>query len=144
MDSLLCIAENLLKRKCDGAQRYREFLRQVGEQSLAATEDREARQDQSDQSDQSWLVATLVGAEFGSEFNALTLDVHLRHLTVLEQSALRPTVCEGLVDRAADRSLGVPTSTLNNWKYRGLANLRHFIDSRGSPRGRPPRLGRSA
>ena len=82
VDSLPCIAENLLKRKCDGAQRYREFLRQVGEQSLAATEDREARQDQSDQSDQSWLVATLVGAEFESEFNALALDAHLRHLTV--------------------------------------------------------------
>ena len=79
VDSLPCIAENLLKRKCDGAQRYREFLRQVGEQSLAATEDREARQDQSDQS---WLVATLVGAEFESEFNALALDAHLRHLTV--------------------------------------------------------------
>ncbi len=61
------------------------------------------------------------------ELDARTLDAVLRHLTSEEQSALRLIVCDGLEYQAAARSLGVPVSTINNWKHRALAKLRLLI-----------------
>ncbi|MFM7261741.1 MAG: RNA polymerase sigma factor, partial [bacterium] len=57
----------------------------------------------------------------------------LRQLTNEEQAAVRLIVCEGLGYQAAARSLGVPVSTINNWKYRGLVKLRQLIDTRSEP-----------
>jgi RNA polymerase sigma factor (sigma-70 family) len=53
----------------------------------------------------------------------------LRQLTPSEQSAVRLIVCEGLDYQAAARSLGVPVSTINNWKHRALIKLKQLIES---------------
>jgi DNA-directed RNA polymerase specialized sigma24 family protein len=62
----------------------------------------------------------------------------LCRLTPSEQSAIRLIVCEGLDYQAAARSLGVPVSTINNWKHRALAKLKQIIEEDGlvAPRSR--------
>jgi DNA-directed RNA polymerase specialized sigma24 family protein len=71
------------------------------------------------------------GAVFGDDTDRL--QAVLRQLTDEEQTAVRLIVCEGLDYQAAARSLGVPVSTINNWKYRGLAKLRRLIESSDAP-----------
>ena len=39
------------------------------------------------------------------------------------------TVCEGLSYDEASASLGVPVSTVNNWKYRGINKLKAIAES---------------
>ena len=45
-----------------------------------------------------------------------------------EHEVLRLIVCEGLSYAIAAKVLGVPVSTVNNWKYRALIRLRNHID----------------
>ncbi|MBT5382261.1 MAG: RNA polymerase sigma factor, partial [Phycisphaerae bacterium] len=47
--------------------------------------------------------------------------------------AVRLVVCNGLSYQEAAESLGVPVSTVNNWKYRGLQRLKDMReDNTGS------------
>lgn len=46
-----------------------------------------------------------------------------RRLTANERVAIRLTVCHGLSLKEASEALGVPVSTITNWKYRGLRKL---------------------
>jgi DNA-directed RNA polymerase specialized sigma24 family protein len=41
-----------------------------------------------------------------------------------ERDAVRLVICEGLSYEEASISLGVPVSTVNNWKYRGMNKLK--------------------
>ncbi len=68
-----------------------------------------------------------------SESSTLTvdserLDLAIRHLSIREHEVLRLIVCEGMSYASAARVLGVPVSTVNNWKYRALARLREIIE----------------
>jgi RNA polymerase sigma-70 factor (ECF subfamily) len=122
---LLRIAENLIRRKYERAQRYRVVLERSGMVVSERTED-----------------ARMTGQPGGAgsrepeeiRLDSARLASVLRRLTSEEQSAVRLIVCEGLDYQAAARSLGVPVSTINNWKYRGLAKLRQLIDDSPAPR----------
>jgi RNA polymerase sigma-70 factor (ECF subfamily) len=117
---LLRIAENLIRRKYERAQRYRVVLERSGMVVSDRSEDSRT--------------ACLPGGDGSGEpaespLDSARLASVLRRLTSEEQSAVRLIVCEGLDYQAAARSLGVPVSTINNWKYRGLAKLRQLIDA---------------
>ncbi len=46
-----------------------------------------------------------------------------------ERDAVRLVVCEGLSYDEASASLGVPVSTVNNWKYRGINKLKALAEN---------------
>ena len=48
----------------------------------------------------------------------------LASLPTHERDAVRLVICEGLSYEEASASLGVPVSTVNNWKYRGINKLK--------------------
>lgn len=50
-------------------------------------------------------------------------------LSGAEYQALRMIVCEGMSYEAAAKSLAVRTSTINNWKFRGIQKLREHTGS---------------
>jgi RNA polymerase sigma factor (sigma-70 family) len=116
---LLRIAENLIRRKYERSQRYRVILERSGMVVSDSSEDRCA-------SRMLGGSAGAQGAVFGDDTDRL--QAVLRQLTDEEQTAVRLIVCEGLDYQAAARSLGVPVSTINNWKYRGLSKLRRLIE----------------
>lgn len=64
--------------------------------------------------------------------DAARLEMVLGQLTHEEQAAVRLIVCEGLDYQAAARSLGVPVSTINNWKHRGLSKLKQLVRRSGA------------
>lgn len=119
---LLRIAENLVRRRHGRAQRYREVLERsgrmgpeievIGERSVGA--------------------GTRGVCTESAWSDPERLQSVLCRLTPSEQSAIRLIVCEGLDYQAAARSLGVPVSTINNWKHRALAKLKQIIESDGT------------
>lgn len=117
---LLRIAENLLKRRHERALRYRQVLEQSGFVSgLHGTgEHRGESAGKSSAGHQ---------ARFDLLVDSAQLATVLGQLTREEQAAVRLIVCEGLDYQAAARSLGVPVSTINNWKHRGLSKLKELI-----------------
>ena len=126
---LLRIAENLIRRRHGRAQRYREVLELSGRMVPGSERHGLSRTVSSD------------GARDGSLSAIVDSDrIHavLRLLTPSEQSAVRLIVCEGLDYQAAARSLGVPVSTINNWKHRALVKLKQLIETDG-PRAEPQR-----
>lgn len=52
------------------------------------------------------------------------LDARLARLTEPERDTVRMVICEGKSYQEAAAALGVPVSTINNWKYRGLQKLK--------------------
>jgi RNA polymerase sigma-70 factor (ECF subfamily) len=52
----------------------------------------------------------------------------LSSLPTHERDAVRLVVCEGLSYEEASESLGVPVSTVNNWKYRGVNKLKELSE----------------
>jgi RNA polymerase sigma factor (sigma-70 family) len=52
------------------------------------------------------------------------LDSAMDRLNDHEREAVRFIICEGLTYQDAARSLGVPVTTVNNWKHRGVQKLR--------------------
>jgi len=117
---LLRIAENLLKRRHERARRYRSVLEHSGIVSGVSCGD--AR-------DEGHGGGLLHGhaAQVDGWVDAGRLDAVLAQLTREEQAAVRLIVCEGLDYQSAARSLGVPVSTINNWKHRGLAKLKQLV-----------------
>lgn len=118
---LFRIAENLLRRRYERAQRYRAILDRLGRVAPWAFEDSDAGSGQ--------IVARRSVEESADGAGSRRLEAAFEHLTSGEQSAIRLIVCEGLDYHAAARSLGVPVSTVNNWKHRGIAKLRRLVES---------------
>lgn len=115
---LLRIAENLIRRKHGRVQRFREVLERSGrmvlgiEQAVAWPES-----------------AARPEARVGSLcIDSDCIEGVLHRLSPSEQSAVRLIVCEGLDYQAAACSLGVPVSTINNWKHRALGKLKQIIE----------------
>ena len=125
---LLRVAENLIRRRHGREVRYREVLARSGKavqpdaECGAAPSVLEGSRDE--------------GASAGRD--GARIHAVLRLLTPCEQSAVRLIVCQGLDYQSAARSLGVPVSTVNNWKHRALAKLKQLIES-GSPPDRAVR-----
>lgn len=117
---LLRIAENLIRRRHGRAQRYREVLELSGRMVPGSERHGFSRAVSSDGTrDESR--STVVDSD--------RIQAVLRLLTPSEQTAVRLIVCEGLDYQAAARSLGVPVSTINNWKHRALVKLKQLIES---------------
>ena len=62
------------------------------------------------------------------------MDAALAGLPTHEADAVRLVVCKGLSYEEASASMGVPVSTINNWKYRGVQKLRACADESGTLR----------
>lgn len=99
---LIKIADNLIKRRYNKNQRFNRFL-ECAEDLAPSTVGRDA---------------PVVEVDRGE------LDRHLSHLSPSEADAVRLVICEGLSYQEAAESMGVPVSTVNNWKYRGLQKLK--------------------
>ncbi|MFM1823524.1 MAG: hypothetical protein RI967_1790 [Planctomycetota bacterium] len=118
---LLRIAENLLKRRHERAERYRTVLDRYGmvvpgRAGLAGSTEAESP-----------TVGRMRSDRVVPDAGELQAAMHA--LTREEQTAIRLIVCQGLDYQAAARSLGVPVSTINNWKHRGLAKLKDLVGS---------------
>jgi len=115
---LIKIADNLIKRRYNKNQRFNRFLECAEEMAPAMTGRR----------------VPVV------EVDREELDRHLSHLSPSEADAVRLVICEGLSYQEAAASMGVPVSTVNNWKYRGLQKLK---DKYTESSGDQPRLAAS-
>ena len=125
---LLRIAENLLKRRHGRAQRYREILAVSGRVGPGA-QDAVGQQGAGAQHSDARSLIDGIDPE--------RIEAVLQMLTPAEQTAIRLIVCQGMEYDAAARSIGVPVSTINNWKHRALTKLKRFVEGseqRGSGR----------
>ncbi len=131
---LLRIAENLLRRRHGRAQRYREILTEIFVDSGRVGPGHDEVDGRHCANARATDTRSLV-----DEIDSERLDAVLKLLTPSEQSAVRLIVCQGMDYDTAARSLGVPVSTINNWKHRALTKLKQFVE--GSDRagsGRRP------
>jgi len=60
--------------------------------------------------------------------DAEDLESALTRLSDCEKQAVRFIVCDGISYEEAAASLGVPVTTVNNWKYRGIKKLEEYFD----------------
>jgi len=61
------------------------------------------------------------------EVNSDELVRAIGQLSPNERDVIKLIVCQGLSYSAAAKVMGVPVSTVNNWKFRALSRLREFI-----------------
>jgi RNA polymerase sigma factor (sigma-70 family) len=59
------------------------------------------------------------------------MAARLDALSPREREAVQLVVCNGLSYQEAAESLGVPVSTVNNWKYRGIQKLKEMNEADG-------------
>lgn len=100
---LIKIADNLIKRRYNKDQRKNQYIDSQREEAI-----RDLRRHQTETP--KWTNAEISKA--------------LASLPTHERDAVRLVVCEGLSYEEASESLGVPVSTVNNWKYRGINKLK--------------------
>lgn len=110
---LIKIADNLIKRRYNRLQRFQRFLE--GNDGFKQG-----------------------GRLMNNEPNeSLDLDddlaKRLQALSPSERDAVELVICHGLSYQEAAQCMGVPVSTVNNWKYRGLQKLKDasVVDSVG-------------
>lgn len=114
---LIKIADNLLKRRY---RKLQQFYRH-------AEEKREQCREQSGRPGDRQGI--------GEEHTA-DLTESLGQLTSREQDAVRLIILRGLSYDEAAMALGVNTSSVNNWKFRGLQRLKQHSSSRTETAGR--------
>ncbi|MBC8203694.1 MAG: sigma-70 family RNA polymerase sigma factor [Planctomycetes bacterium] len=107
---LIKIADNLIKRRYNKNQRKNRFIDSQREEAV-----RDLRHYSPSSEDQQWSSMEITKA----------LDTLPSH----ERDAVRLVVCEGLSYDEASASLGVPVSTVNNWKYRGINKLKALAEA---------------
>ena len=114
---LIKIADNLIKRKYNKGQRFNKYVeKKIAEKTPSY--DRPA--------------------SHGSiQIDSIEVQRALSQLPEQEREAVRLVVLEGLSYDEAANSMKVPTSTINNWKFRGLKRLRdrewgHLTESSSS------------
>ena len=100
---LIKIADNLIKRGYNKDQRKNRYIDSQREEAI-----RDVRRHKPTE----------------SKWNSNEITTALASLPVHERDAVRLVVCEGLSYEEASASLGVPVSTVNNWKYRGVNKLK--------------------
>jgi RNA polymerase sigma-70 factor (ECF subfamily) len=114
---LLKIADNLIKRSY---RRKQQFERHIHDQRRAGVCDAPQAQDPE------YLKVDLQRA----------VKDTLHALSEREQEAVRLIVLRGLSYEEAAASLGVNTSSVNNWKFRGLQRMKHHASPREDTAGR--------
>jgi RNA polymerase sigma-70 factor (ECF subfamily) len=105
---LIKIADNLIKRRYNKDQRKNQYIDSQREEAI-----RDLRQHHTTEPE--WSTSKITRA--------------LAMLPTHERDAVRLVVCEGLSYEEASASLGVPVSTVNNWKYRGINKLKQHAES---------------
>ncbi len=100
---LIKIADNLIKRRYNKEQRKNQYIDSQREEAV-----RDLR--------------NLRKSE--SEWTSNEIKNALSSLPRHERDAVQLVICQGLSYEEASASLGVPVSTVNNWKYRGLNKLK--------------------
>ena len=126
---LFRIGENLVRKGYHREQRHRRASEELRNRAIFQTGvETDAESPSLDQS-KGRSVMAFVGS--GALQGAMAL------LTNNEQAAVRLIVCRGLSYEQAACSLGVSTSTINNWKHRGVRKLRKIIE--GEDAGLPSR-----
>ena len=100
---LIKIADNLIKRGYNKNQRKNRYIDSQREEAI-----RDVRRHKP--TDAKWSNHEITEA--------------LASLPTHERDAVRLVICEGLSYEEASASLGVPVSTVNNWKYRGINKLK--------------------
>jgi len=100
---LIKIADNLIKRRYNKDQRSNAYIESQREEAV-----RDLRRNQ----------------KVEPEWSNTEISKALSSLPTHERDAVRLVVCEGLSYEEASASLGVPVSTVNNWKYRGINKLK--------------------
>lgn len=98
------IAENLIKRRRRQRARHQEALTTLQQRRRTRGVQDRLRVD--------------------SERDSAHVQEALDHLPDHEYQALLLIVAQGLAYEAVARTLGVPVSTVNNWKHRGLCKLK--------------------
>ncbi|MAI66992.1 MAG: hypothetical protein CMJ26_03835 [Phycisphaerae bacterium] len=100
---LIKIADNLIKRRYNKNQRKNRYIESQREEAI-----RDLRNLKSDE----------------AQWSNTEITKALAMLPSHERDAVRLVICEGLSYEEASASLGVPVSTVNNWKYRGINKLK--------------------
>ena len=113
---LLKIADNIIKRRYSRSQR---FARYVEECSQHHQLDHEPDPERG---------STSASHSSSSAWDDAAIEQAFSRLSSEEQDAINLIVCQGMSYEDAAYSLGVPTSTVNNWKFRGLRKLRDSLD----------------
>ena len=108
---LFRIAQNLLRRRHNRLVRSQRHLHDTLKHQQTSERNR----------------ATTVADTF--EVDAEHLVRIIDQLSPNERDVLKLIVCQGLSYSAAAKVMGVPVSTVNNWKFRALSRLREFIRS---------------
>ena len=104
---LIKIADNLIKRGYNKNQRKNRYIDSQREEAI-----RDVRRHKPTEA--KWSNNEITEA--------------LASLPTHERDAVRLVVCEGLSYEEASASLGVPVSTVNNWKYRGVNKLKEHAE----------------
>lgn len=115
---LLKVAHNLIRRRAQRHRRHEEFVRSEAEQVV-----RRARERRADR----------------TEAQIVRRDIE--NLSDHEREAIRLIVCNDMSYEAAARSLDVSTTTINNWKFRGMQKLRGAAQRTRATRPGEDRLG---
>ena len=100
---LIKIADNLIKRGYNKNQRKNRYIDSQREEAI-----RDVRRHKPTE----------------ARWSSNKITEALASLPTHERDAVRLVVCEGLSYEEASASLGVPVSTVNNWKYRGVNKLK--------------------
>jgi RNA polymerase sigma factor (sigma-70 family) len=105
---LIKIADNLIKRRYNKDQRKNQYI--DSQRNEAIRDLRNLRDD-------------------SSPWSNIEITKALSMLPTHERDAVRLVVCEGLSYEEASASLGVPVSTVNNWKFRGINKLKQHAET---------------
>jgi RNA polymerase sigma-70 factor (ECF subfamily) len=105
---LIKIADNLIKRRYNKDQRKNQYIDSQREEAI-----RDLRKSRHET----------------PQWSSSEITIALSTLPTHERDAVRLVVCEGLSYEEASASLGVPVSTVNNWKYRGINKLKEQAKS---------------
>lgn len=110
---LLKVAHNLIRRRAQRHKRHEEFVRRESE-----------------------CPSRRPGETRHESLEASVVQEGIQNLSDHEREAVRLIVCHDLSYEAAAKSLDVSTTTINNWKFRGMQKLRDVAYNGGSPRPR--------
>lgn len=105
---LIKIADNLIKRRYNKDQRKNQYIDSQREDAV-----RDLRMNHKNE----------------PQWSSSEISQALSLLPTHERDAVRLVVCEGLSYEEASASLGVPVSTVNNWKYRGINKLKQHAEA---------------
>ena len=106
---LIKIADNLIKRKYNKNQRKNRFIDSQRREAVHNIRYHPKPEEQ--------------------QWSSTEISKALASLPSHERDAVRLVVCEGLSYDEASASLGVPVSTVNNWKYRGINKLKALAET---------------